>query len=154
MKNITITLYEYSELSAEAQKKVLTDLADINVFFDWWDSTYEDAERIGLKITGFGLDENKHCKGEFALPAKVVAERILIEHGEVCNTYAAAERFLAGQDHIGNGIEEDIFLNELLRAYANILQEESIYLLGEEAVIATIEANDYWFMEDGTEFKN
>ena len=66
MKIVSVTLYEFKELSAEAQKKVLIDLADINVFFDE-----------------------------------------------------------------GKGDEE---------------------LLGDANVIATIEANDYWFMEDGTVF--
>lgn len=68
MKAVSVTLYEFKELSAEAQKKVLIDLADINVFFDE-----------------------------------------------------------------GKGDEE---------------------LVGDANVIATIEANDYWFMEDGTVFKN
>ena len=68
MKTVSITLYEYKELSAEAQKKVLIDLAEINVFFN---------------------------------------------EGEDC--------------------------------------EE---LMGDANVIATIEANDYWFLEDGTQFKS
>ena len=58
MKTLTINLYQFSELSDEAKEKAISNLSDINVDFDWWTNTYEDAARIGLKITSFDLDRN------------------------------------------------------------------------------------------------
>lgn len=45
---------------------------------------------------------------------------------------------------------EKEFKNDLLREYLSILRKELDYLLSEEAIIETIEANDYDFREDGS----
>lgn len=91
MKTITINLYSFNELSKEAQQKALNKLATINVEHDWWDDTYEDAKNIGLEIKEFDLDRNKHAKGEFILSANEVAQNIINEHGESCNTNRICE---------------------------------------------------------------
>lgn len=55
MKEITKTykVFEFSELSKEAQQKVLTDLYDINTEYDWWWGEYDDfdsqLEAVGIK---------------------------------------------------------------------------------------------------------
>jgi len=49
-------LYHFDELSEEAKQKAIEGLSDINTDYEWWESTYEDAENIGLKLTSFGLD--------------------------------------------------------------------------------------------------
>jgi type I restriction-modification system DNA methylase subunit len=46
----TRTLYTFDELSETAKEKALEVYRDINLNFDWWDGTYEDAKNIGLKI--------------------------------------------------------------------------------------------------------
>ena len=40
------------KLSDKAKQKAIEKFYDINVDYDWWDSVYEDAKNIGLKITG------------------------------------------------------------------------------------------------------
>ena len=69
MKTHTINTYSFNELSEEAQQKAIENLSDINVNFDWWNFTYEDAKNIGLKITSFDLDRRRHAKGQFLLSA-------------------------------------------------------------------------------------
>jgi len=61
METITKTykVYKFSELSEKAKETVLEKQWDINISYDWWDSTYDDAANIELKITGFDIDRGK-----------------------------------------------------------------------------------------------
>jgi hypothetical protein len=168
MKTITVNLYKFSELSEEAKQHAIEKLNDINVSFDWWDSTYEDAEQIGLKLTSFDLARNRHADGEFLLSACDVAQNILNNHGDMCETYKTAQNFLndwqpvfndymdetnekyesrESEDQL-NDLEND-FLQSLCEDYSIMLQNEYEYLETDEAIIETIEANDYDFTEDG-----
>lgn len=168
MRIIETKVYPFAELSDEAKQKALESLAYINVEHDWWDLTYEDAKTIGLKITGFNLDQNRYAKGEFLLSACEVAQNILSNHGEDCETYKTAEKFMdewqpvfasymdetsehfESSESEGKMIDlEDEFLNSLLEDYSIMLQKESEYLQSSEAIIESIEANEYEFTEDG-----
>ena len=168
MRTIQVNLYKFEELSEEAKQKAIENLYEINVYFDWWECTYDDAIRIGLRITGFDLDRNRHAKGKFLLSANEVAQNILNEHGEQCETYKTASEFLEewnpifaeymdeNSEHYESyereqeliDLEND-FLNSLLEDYSIILQKEYEYLMSEEAIIETIEANEFEFYEDG-----
>ena len=168
MKTIEIKLYEFSELSEDAKQKAIENLYDCNVNYDWWDVMYEDAENIGLKINSFDLDRNRHAKGEFLLSAAEVAQNILNEHGEMCETYKTAENFLsdfnplfadyldeASENYESSELENQMleleteFLNSLLQDYSILLQNEYDYQCSEEAIIETIEANGYHFKANG-----
>jgi myo-inositol catabolism protein IolC len=168
MKTIEIKLYKFSELSEEAKQKAIEKHYDINVDYDWWQNTYEDARQIGLKITSFDLDRNRHAKGEFLLSACEVAQNILNEHGESCQTYKTAQSFMEDwqpvfNDYMNEESEnyesrelegemqemEDDFLKSLCEDYSIMLQNEYEYLYSDEAIIETIEANDYDFTENG-----
>jgi len=161
MKTIEINLYKFNELSEEAKDKAIEKLYDINVDFDWWKFTYEDAKNIGLEITSFDLDRNRHATGVFIFEAKDVINAILSDHGESCETYKTALEYKdqlftlikkdAEMDDIDYELEDEIsdleddFLSSLIEDYSIILQN----LISEEAIIETIEANDYDFTEDG-----
>lgn len=172
MKTISVNLYELSELSDKAKQKAISNLSDINVSHDWWDCTYDDAENIGLKITSFDLDRNRGAKGKFITSGSEVAEKIMQEHGESCETFKTAEQFLSdwanlvikysdgkNMDRVAEGNEYDFdneaddleaeFLNSLLEDYSIMLQKESEYLQSDAAIIETINANDYVFYSDG-----
>jgi hypothetical protein len=160
-----IDLYEFAELTPDIQQHVLNTLYDINVDYNWWDSTYEDAANIGLKITGFDLVLGSYCKGSFINTAIECAENIIEEHGEQCETYKTALKYLAnlievrekykntGEDDWDEESElentEDEFLNDLLEDYRIILQHEYDYLTSKEAIIEIITANEYLFTIDG-----
>jgi hypothetical protein len=155
-------------LNGEAKKVAIEKLLDINVDYQWWECTYEDAKNIGLKITGFGLDRNRHATGSFLLNASEVAANVLSQHGNECETYKTAENFMNewqpifndymnedGENYESNDLEDKLndleseFLDSLLEDYSIILQNECEYLQSEEAIIETIEAHDYFFTEDG-----
>ena len=162
MKTKTINVYQFDELSDDAKAKAIERLSDINVDYQWWESTYEDARYVKLKLTEFDLDRNKHCRGSFMESPTETAELIVSSHGKDCDTYKTAKAFLSNlndltspypniEDVPEDKIEdlEDMFLADLLEDYASILQKECDYLQSEEAIIETIKANEYWFTEDG-----
>ena len=156
-----INLYSFDELSEKAKQYSLDKYRSINVEHDWWDSTYDDAKQIGLKLETFDLDGNKHCKGNFILSANEVAQNVFNNHRESCDTYKTAQSFMQewqpifvkymqteeGEDLLME-IEER-FLEKLLKDYANLLQEECNYLQSDECIIETFESNDYTFEESG-----
>ena len=51
-----VNIYKYDELSDKAKENVLSYFAELD--YGWWEFTYDDAERIGLKITSFDLYRN------------------------------------------------------------------------------------------------
>lgn len=171
MKTKTINIYSFNELSEEAKQKAIEKFYDINVNYNWWEFTYEDAKNIGLKINSFDLERNRHAKGEFIWSACEVAANILKEHGETCETYKTAENFLKEwqpifDEYMNEESEnyeswesedklqelESEFLESLLEDYSIMLQNELEYLTSEKAIIETIELNEYEFTEDGIIF--
>jgi hypothetical protein len=167
-RTTTINVYSFFELSEQAKKNAINKLSDINVDYEWWEFTYEDAKNIGLKITGFDLDRNRHATGQLTLSAAEVAANILKDHGEKCETHHTAQQFIEdfnplfaeymdeSSEHYENrereeelqDIEND-FLKSLLEDYSVILQNEYEYKTSEEAIRETIEANEYEFDEQG-----
>lgn len=168
MKTIKINLYSFNELNEQAKQKALNEHADINVSFDWWSFTFEDAANIGLKITSFDLDRNRHAEGVFNLSASEVAANIIRDHGQECETYKTAVKFLEEHEPVfceyldenGPNYEsaeyedklmeiEGEFIKSLLEDYSIMLQKECEYLQSDEAIIETFEANDYTFEDSG-----
>jgi len=166
MRTVRTKVYQFSELSEQAKQKAIEVCADYNVSYDWWQFTYEDAANIGLKITGFDIDRGSYCNGEFTLSAHEVAANIIRDHGELCETYKTAQSFLdtvndiqgkyeelEGAEYEDEMIEaEDEFLKFLLEDYRIILKNEYEYQTSEEAILETIQANEYEFKADGTRF--
>src|SRR5690606_4696500 len=161
MITIESKVYLFDELSDEAKEKAIQECNDINIFDDWWDNVYEDAKEIGLKITSFDLDRNRHCKGDFILHSYNVAKAIIGNHGEVCDTHKLATSFLSEWDELEeifndgpDNEDEDFedsreaselseqFLQDLLEEYSCILQKEYEYLYSDEAIIEGIIANE------------
>jgi len=172
MRTITTTIHTFAELSERAKNTAIEQLRGINVDYSWWDSVYEDAARIGLRIESFDLCRNRHAKGSFDLCADDVARAILSEHGDHCNTYTLGAAFLSSRDElvqrysdgvntsvVAEGNEYDFdneldeleaeFLRDLLEEYSVMLQDEWEYMQSDEAIIYTIEANEYEFTESG-----
>ena len=178
MKTKTINLYQFSELSDEAKEKAIEKFRDINVDYNWWDMTYEDAKNVNFYILGFDLDSRCFVKGQFIVSAPDTAELIKVSHGNECETFDTAKDFLTKLNELTSSIrshkkssclyisykeeniedvnEDDIeelendFLQSLCEDYRIILTKEYEYLTSEEAIIGTIEANEYDFLEDGS----
>lgn len=168
MTTKVINLYSFQELSEDAKKNAINELRDLNVDHQWWECTYEDALNIGVKITGFNLDRANYCNGDFTLSACEVAANIMRDHGHTCETYKTTVSFMEDWQPVFNDYMnedsdkyesmesenlmqdmEDEFLKSLLEDYRIILSNEYEYLISDEAIIETIECNEYLFTEDG-----
>lgn len=83
----TIRLRTFDELTPDEQQTVISQNYDINVYYEWWENIYDDAENVGLKITEFDLDRNRHCKISFIDSPLDVAQAIIKNHGKTTDTY-------------------------------------------------------------------
>lgn len=156
MKTFTrkFTVYNYSELCEDIKQKVLEDLYDVNVDHDWWDSIYEDADMIGITITGFDIDRGSYCSGELKVPAEDSIKLVLENHGETCESWKIAKKFkeeflVAGNDDDRYMDCTEEYLQEMSEEYLSILRKEYEYLMSREAVIETIECNEWTFTKEG-----
>ena len=177
MRTIRTKVYKFAELSNDAKEKAIENFYGLNVDYNWWQFTYEDAKNIGLKLDGFDLDRNLHADGKFisSISAYECAEKIICEHGERCETHKTAKEFISNYDNLvekySDGLKKDVvkegnewdfdndveelesdFLKSLLSDYAQMLQNEYEYLTSSKAIIETIEANEYEFTKDGNRF--
>lgn len=161
-------VFKFDELSEEAKQTAIEIWAEEEPSYDWWDCTYEDAGRIGLKITGFDL-QRFEIDGEFTEGLEEVCRLISKEHGQKCDTYQTAAKYLEAyrkeraayvetftpedeDEFYDTDIYQDMefeFKHDLLEDYRIILSKEFEYLTSEEAIIETINANEYEFTADG-----
>lgn len=169
MKTLKIEVYTFDELNDDAKEKARDWYRPIAFDGDWWDGIYEDAKQIGLELSSFDLDRNRHAKGKLLKDATEVADLVLKNHGDECETYKTAEAFLRDRDEIVNTAPKDEhgefeneraldakldeceadFLRSLLEDYSIILQKESEYLSSDEHVDEMIRINEYTFTADG-----
>lgn len=93
-----------------------------------------------------------------------MADLILSKHGKDCETYKTTVEYRKNREEIEKefiklskdesyddaiGLCEDEYLASLLEDYSIMLQKEYEYLTSEEAIIETIQSNEYMFTEDG-----
>lgn len=171
-KQIMTTVYQFDELDEKAKEKARNWYRSGALDYEWWESTYDDAKSIGLEITEFGLDRDRHACGRFIDGALECANSILKEHGETCETYKTAKSFLKERDEVVNtapkdengdfeneyeldekldDIEAD-FLKSILEDYSIILQKECEWLMADEQVDDSIRSNEYTFTVEGKRF--
>jgi hypothetical protein len=179
IETITRTLYTFDELSDTAKQKAVEQLSDINVDHVWWEGVYEDANQVGITITSFDLDRSRHACADIDNTLFTTRE-ILDQHGPDCETYKTAKTFNDAVQPLINKLEKaedinnryygnphtgklplrelteqirdlkDTFKRDITEDYSIILQKEYEYLIIKEAIIETIEADGYEFLEDGT----
>jgi hypothetical protein len=171
-------LYTFDELSDEGKQKAVEKLWDLNIDYDWWESTYEDAARIGVKIGGFDIGYRNEISGYVTQSLLDCCKLIRKEHGKSCDTFETAAEYLetyiqAFKEWLPEQDQEDLehwknvdwlkefgysdeadevtadFQKTILEDHLFILRREYDYLTGQEAIIESIQANEYMFTEDG-----
>ena len=175
MRKVEITLYSFDELSDEAKKNVLRENIEINVKdCEWVRDVKEEAQSLGFKIDSF--DIASFCKISPFQHAVDIAIEIIDNHGESCETYKTAKGFLDKWDKLVSKysdqknkkvVAEDKieafdfeainleveFFKKLADDYKDILNNQYHYLISDEAIIETIQSNEYEFTEKGKIFK-
>ena len=153
-ETIIRTLYTIDELPEDVKQRAIENLSDINVDYKWWDCIIDDAEEIGLKIKEFDIDRGSYVKGEFINNPETVANKIITNHGEVCDTHQTALTYLSDIKNVNPESEEreeldNEFLYSLCEDYRITLKKDYEYRCSEEAILETIKANSYEFTEYG-----
>lgn len=176
MRTINITLYKFDELPAEAQEKAISRYSDINVDYCWWDSIYDDAWNINLKIEEFDTFTSYYIKGRLMYDAIDVADSILKEHGKDTDTHRLAEQYVSDYNKsidkfcntrdikdISSDKFDDFeaelepyseqFEEGLLDCYWRMLRDEYDHLTSEEQIKEALIANEYEFTIEGESYK-
>lgn len=164
MREVILKVYSFNELSEEARERVLRDLNDINVDYEWYQYIYDDALDIGLELRSFDI-YNRFINGKLITPFSSSIAAVFKNHGAKTRTYEIAKFYLKEFEIILNKKEnergldfevlreleelEENYKRALLREYLNILSTEYEYLTSEEAIIETIEINNYEFTANG-----
>lgn len=151
-----ITLvYQFDELDEKAKERAREWYRAGALDYAWWESVYEDAAQVGLKITGFDVGRAQSIDGELTISAMESVSSILTTHGEDCDTYKLASRYYPQllaldieEEDKAQQLEEE-YTRELKEEYWHMLNREMEYLLSDECVDETIRANEYEFLETG-----
>jgi hypothetical protein len=169
MRTETINIYTFDELSDKAKDRARGWWRQGALDYGWWECIYEDAERIGLKISGFDTGRSCEIEGNFIGTPEETAEKILAEDGEGWADLVAESRaykktlaeFMATAEKDEDGElatyaleadREDIdkeFLYALLQGFLSELRDEAEHLQSDEVADEMITVNEYEFTEDG-----
>lgn len=169
MKQITVNLYQYSELEDKAKEKARDWWLSGQSVKDWSDATTDDAAQIGLKIMGFDVGRGKTCEGKFIAGAEECAHNIEKNHGEDTETFKTAKAYLSERDKIIESAPKDEdgewkdereldnkldecdkeFLDSLLGDYLILLRKDFEYCQSDDYIAEATEANEYTFTANG-----
>jgi hypothetical protein len=160
MKTIEIKVYKFDELDEQTKEKVIDNYRHINVEDTfWYDWIKEDFNRLGLEIQEFDFYRNyaKIYIDNF----KDTSESILQEFGDSVGVKQTAKNYLDRYNKIQANYKEDEDIERELEIldeeYEKEYSEDILSYLRlnyewettDEAIIETIEANDYDFTTDG-----
>ena len=174
MRTIEIKAYKFNELNENAKLQAIKYNIYINVNYDWYDCTYETLRECGIKVDSFDTGRNNSCEISFLSTAYEVATSIVDTFGQAMEIVNDAKDFIEKWDtlvkHHGEGndtdgysvkmelydeFDEDVegitidLKKNLEYEILRWLRDEYEYLTSEEAIIETIEANEYEFTEEG-----
>lgn len=179
MREMTVTVYSFAELSDDAKDRALNAFRDINVEYDWWDGAYDTictvGKLLGLDIDRIHFDTYLYCvfdadyeyvrgaakaiQAEFPRTTDLHDVARKLQDLQKRHFYSLSCAITKGRDanryscfRFGEDYEcED--LGDILDDFAHwariLLRDEYEYLTSDEAVKETIEANEYEFTEGG-----
>ena len=164
MRIIETKAYQFEELDEQTKEKAIDNYRHISVEdYFWYEFIKEDLKEVGIELRSFDIE-----RGSFAEIHSEdfyeTCELILKSHGENCETYKIAERYIKEykdiQYHIKDDEDLDEKLDDLDEEYQqefswevlSMLRREYEYMISDEYIIEMFEANDWEFTEDGKLF--
>ena len=161
MKTIEIKVYKFDELDKQTKEKVIENYRYINVDNTfWYDWIKEDFIRLGLEIQGFDIGSGNAVK-IYIDNLEETSKSILHEFGDSVAIKQTAKNYINEYEKIQANFKEDQDIErevELLdEQYEKEYSEDILSYLrsnydwetSDEAVINTIEANEYDFTTEG-----
>ena len=161
MKTIEIKVYKFDELDEQTKEKVIENYRYINVEDTfWYDWIKEDFNRLGLEIQDFNLGRRNYVK-IYIENFEDTSNYIIEEFGDSVLIKQTAKNYLKELKEIVSNFKEDEDIDREFETLDENYQHEFeadilSYLranyehdISDEAVIDTIEANDYDFTTEG-----
>jgi len=164
VETITKELYQFSELSDSAKENAVNECSEFNVMEDWWTYSYEDAEKVDLKISGFDCDRGQSIDLAFIYNPIDTANQIIKDHGPTCETFKLSKVFISEYEvlsalievfeQLNNDFYDDNFSGEIydvVEKYADqleFLEDEFLKDLSNEYLSILSQEYDYLTSED------
>ena len=179
MREMTVTVYSFNELSEAAQKRVLNAFRDINVEFNWYEDTFDTirtaGKLIGLDIDRIYFDIGSYCMFDaYYRYARGAVKAVQSEFPHATDLHEVARklqdlqrrRFYSLRCEVSSQRDTNSYqcfrfgedyeckdLGDIIDDFAHwariLLRGEYKYLTSAEAVKEMIEANEYEFDESG-----
>ena len=161
MRTIQINVYKFDELDKQTQEKVIENYRYINVEdSSWYYWIQEDFSRLGLEIQEFNLDRGNYAK-IYIDNFEDTSKNIIEYFGDSVLIKQTAKNYLDEFNKIQANFKEDediereleILDEEYEKEYSedilSYLRANYEYEISDQAIIETIEANDYDFTNNG-----
>ena len=165
MRTIEINVYKFEELDKQTKEKVINNYRYINVEDTfWYDFIQDEFNRLGLEIRSCDLDRGSFAEIHIE-DFEDTSNNIIDEFGDNVPIQQTAKNYIDEYNKIQANFKEDediereleILDEKYQREYSvdilSYLREEYDYQISDEAIIETIEANDYNFTWNGEIFK-
>ena len=163
MRKIEVMLYEFRELNDAAKEKAIEHFRDFNVDYDWWSNTYDGMAECGIVIREFDTYRGTIWSD---IPDKYETAKTVIsdipDKYEKSDFHVLSKQFLLDREALVEKYDEPFILledeSDLLKSkyhydlnevILKMLRDEYEYLTSDEAIIDSIEINEFEFTEDG-----
>jgi len=165
MKTIEINVYKFEELDKQTKEKVIDNNRYINVEDTfWYDWIQDDFNRLGLEIENFDISRGGYVN-IYISNLEDTSKNIIKEFGDSVHIKQTAKSYIDEYNKIQANFKNDediereveILDDQYIKRYSDnilsYLRDEYDYQISDEAIIETIEANDYNFTWNGEIFK-
>ena len=159
MRTIETKVYLFNELDDQTQEKAIQNNYHIAVQDDWHDFIKYDLKEIGIELRSFDVDRGSFAEIHIDYFFET-CEKIIETHGENCETYKIAKRYIKEYNsiqHLNDDDDDDFDLDYLDEEYQkefseevfSMLRKEYEHMTSEEYLIEMFEANEYEFTAEG-----
>ena len=165
MKTIEINVYKFDELDKQTKEKVINNNRYINVEDTfWYDWIQDDFNRLGLEIENFDISRGGYVN-IYISNLEDTSKNIIKEFGDSVHIKQTAKSYIDEYNKIQANFKNDediereveILDDQYIKRYSDnilsYLRDEYDYQISDEAIIETIEANDYNFTWNGEIFR-
>ena len=162
MRTIETKAYLFDELNDQTQEKAIQNNYHIAVQDDWHDFIKYDLKEIGIELRSFDVHRGSFAEIHIDHFFKT-CEKIIETHGENCETYKIAKRYIKEYNSIQQKIDalndddhdfdldylDEEYQKEFSEEVFSMLRKEYEHMTSEEYLIEMFEANEYEFTAEG-----
>ena len=177
MRTIETKAYQFEELDEQIKEKAIDNYRYIGVEDNfWWEYIKEDLISVGIELRSFDIERGSFAEIHLE-DFYDTCEKIIDSHGENCETYKIAERYIkeynsikekmdnleeyendnSDEEHLNKLMQLDKDLEDLDEEYQkefseevlSMLRKEYEHLTSDEYIIEMFDANEYEFTDQG-----